>query len=49
VLAISVLAAPVVVPPGLVILAGLAVYGVVEWIVSPEVRKLPTDAGSLRT
>ena len=49
VFAISVVAAPVVVPPGLVILAALAVYGVVEWIVSPEVRKRPTDAGSLRT
>lgn len=48
VLAITVLAAPIVVPPGLVILAALAVYGVVERIVSRG-RTSPTDIGSLRT
>ena len=34
VLAISVLAAPLVVPPALVILPGLAAYGLAEWVVS---------------
>jgi hypothetical protein len=47
VLAITAVAAPVVVPPAVLILASLAVYGVVEGIVSPGTR--PTDAGSLRT
>ena len=47
VLAITAVAAPVVVPPALLILAALAVYGVVEGIVSPGTRA--TDAGSLRT
>ncbi len=49
VLGISVVAAPVVVPPGLLILAALVVYGVVEGIVSPGASARPTDAGSLRT
>ena len=49
VLAITVLAAPVVVPPGLVILAALAVYSVVERLVSPRSDGGPTDSGSLRT
>jgi hypothetical protein len=34
VLAISVLASPVVVPPAVVILPGLLVYAVAEWLVS---------------
>jgi hypothetical protein len=49
VLAISVLAAPVVVPPGLLIVLALAVYGFVENLVSPGARERPTDSGSLRT
>ena len=49
VLAITVLAGPIVVPPGLLILAALAVYGVVERLVSPGAGTAPTDAGSLRT
>jgi hypothetical protein len=49
VLAISVLAAPVVVPPGLLIVLALAVYGFVEGLVSSGARERPTDAGSLRT
>ena len=49
VLVISVLAAPVVVPPGLVILLALAVYGLVERIVSPGAKERPEDVGSLRT
>ena len=49
VLAITVLAAPIVVPPGLVILAALTVYGVVERLVSRGASTPPTDAGSLRT
>jgi hypothetical protein len=49
VLAITVLAAPVVVPPALLILAALGVYGVVERVVSPRVAESPEDAGSLRT
>jgi hypothetical protein len=48
VLAIAVLAAPVVVPPGLLIAAALAVYGVVEGVVSAVTRTPPTGAGSLR-
>jgi hypothetical protein len=47
VLAITAVAAPVVVPPAVLILASLAVYGFVEGLVSPGAR--PTDAGSLRT
>lgn len=49
VLAITVLAAPVVVPPGLVVLAALTVYGLVEGLVSPPARERPTDLGSMRT
>ena len=49
VLTISVLAAPVVVPPGLLIALALAVYGFVEGLVSPGARERPTDAGSLQT
>lgn len=48
VLAISALAAPVVVPPGLLILLALAVYGSVERLVSPEARTASDDAGSMR-
>ncbi len=48
VLAITVLAAPVVVPPGLLILAALAVYGRVERVVSRCAHEDPDDAGSLR-
>ena len=49
VLAISVLAAPVVVPPGAVILLALGAYGFVEGLVSPPARERPTDLGSLQT
>jgi hypothetical protein len=49
VLAISLLAAPVVVPPGVLILAALAIYGFVERIVTPGAGGRATDAGSLRT
>lgn len=49
VLAVSVLAAPVVVPPGLFVLGALAVYGAVERVVSPRARESAEDAGSLRT
>jgi Protein of unknown function (DUF1353) len=49
VLAITVLAAPVVVPPGLLIAVALLVYGVVERVVSAVTRTPPTDAMSLRT
>ncbi len=49
VLAITAVAAPVVVPPGLLILAALAVYGAVERVVSSRAKDGPTDAGSLRT
>ena len=49
VLAISVLAAPVVVPPGLLILLALAVYGFVEGLVSPGSDERPTGLRSLRT
>jgi Protein of unknown function (DUF1353) len=44
VLAISVLAAPLVVPPAVVILPGLLVYAVAEWVVG---RFVPADAGPL--
>ena len=49
VLAISVLAAPVVVPPGVLILLALAVYGLVEGLVSGPVRERAIDIGSWRT
>ena len=49
VLAITALAAPVVVPPALLILAALAVYGSVERIVSTRADESPDEAGSLRT
>lgn len=49
VLAISVLAAPVVVPPGLLIAAALLVYGLVEGVVGLVTSSGTTDAGSLRT
>lgn len=49
VLAITVLAAPVVVPPALLILAALTVYGAVERVVSSWADVGPADAGSLRT
>jgi hypothetical protein len=48
VLAISVLAAPVVVPPAVIVSLALLVYGLVERLVSWAVRERPTDAGSLR-
>jgi hypothetical protein len=48
VLAISLLAAPVVVPPGLLIYLALRVYALVEAVVSPHARETPTDAGSTR-
>ena len=48
VLAVSVLAAPVVVPPGLVILWALWVYGRVERLVSPQARTAADDTGSMR-
>lgn len=49
VLAITVLAAPVVVPPGVLILLALGIYGAVERVVSPRSQERPTDVGSLRT
>ena len=49
VLAITVLAAPVVVPPGVLILLALAVYGLVEGMVSGPLRERAIDIGSLRT
>jgi hypothetical protein len=49
VVVLSVLAAPVVVPPGLLIAVALLVYGVVEGLVSAVTRTPPTDAGSFRT
>ena len=48
VLAITVLAAPVVVPPALLILAALWVYGTVERVVSPRAAESAEDAGSWR-
>jgi hypothetical protein len=49
VLAISLLAAPVVVPPGLLIAVALAVYGLVEGAVGLVTSSTSEDAGSLRT
>ena len=49
VLAISVLAAPIVVPPGLLIAAALLVYGLVEGVVGLASWSSPEDVGSLRT
>ena len=49
VLAISLLAAPVVVPPGVLIYVALRVYEAVEDVVSPRADESPTDAGSMRT
>lgn len=49
VVAISVLAAPVVVPPALLIAAALVVYGLVEGVVGLASSSAPRDAGSLRT
>ena len=48
VLAISLLAAPVVVPPGVLIYLALRIYGFVEDVVSPRAHENPTDAGSMR-
>ena len=48
VLAVSVLAAPVVVPPGALILVALAVYDRVERLVSRRAHEVPEDTGSLR-
>lgn len=48
VLAVSVLAAPVVVPPALVILWALWVYGSVERLVSRQPRTTADDTASLR-
>ncbi|MDK3255875.1 DUF1353 domain-containing protein [Blastococcus capsensis] len=49
VLAISLLAAPVVVPPGLLIAVALSVYAVVEAAVGVVTGSPPRDAGSFRT
>jgi hypothetical protein len=49
VLAISVLAAPVVVPPGVLILLALGVYGLVECLATGGARETAIDVGSLRT
>jgi hypothetical protein len=49
VLAISVLAAPVVVPPAVLVALALTVYGVVEGVVSTPIEERPTDAGSVST
>ena len=49
VLGISVLAAPVVAPPAVLIALALAVYGVAEWLVSVVARTRPDDAGSFQT
>ena len=49
VLGISLLAAPVVVPPGVLIVVALAAYGAAEWLVSLAGGSRPDDAGSLRT
>jgi hypothetical protein len=48
VLVVSVLAAPVVVPPALMVLLALRVYGAVERLVTPLARAGSDDAGSLR-
>ena len=49
VLAITVLAAPVVGPPAALILLALGVYGVVEGAVSPRSAERPPELRSLRT
>ncbi|MCV2491806.1 DUF1353 domain-containing protein [Geodermatophilus sp. YIM 151500] len=49
VIVISVLAAPVVLPPGVLIAVMLTVYGLVEHLVSLMTRRPPTDVRSLRT
>ena len=49
VLVISVLAAPVVVPPALLIAVALLVYGAVEAAVALLTGSSPSDAGSFRT
>jgi len=49
VLIITVLAAPVVVPPALLVALALTVYGVVEGVVSAPIQERPTDAGSVST
>jgi hypothetical protein len=49
VVAISVLAAPVVVPPGLLIAVALVVYGLVEGAVGVVSRSGSADVGSLST
>lgn len=48
VLAISLLAAPVVVPPAVLISAALVVYGLVEGVVGLLTGTRPRDAGSFR-
>ena len=49
VVAISLLAAPIVVPPGLLIAVALLVYGLVEGAVGLATSSSSRDAGSLRT
>jgi Protein of unknown function (DUF1353) len=49
VLAISLLAAPIVVPPGLLIAVALVVYGLVERVTGLVTSSSTRDAGSLRT
>jgi hypothetical protein len=49
VLVITALAAPVVVPPAVLVALALTVYGFVEGIVSAPIRERPTDAGSAST
>lgn len=49
VLAITALAAPVVVPPAVLIHLSLQVYELAEGLVSPRADGRPTDAGSTRT
>ena len=49
VLAISVVAAPVVLPPAVLIALALAVYGVAEWLVASVVRSGADDVGSFET
>ncbi|HEY0509834.1 MAG TPA: DUF1353 domain-containing protein [Blastococcus sp.] len=49
VLGISLLAAPVVAPPAVLIALALAVYGAAEWLVSLIARTRPDDVGSFQT
>jgi hypothetical protein len=49
VLAISLVAAPVVAPPAVLIGLALAVYGAAEWLASLVTRSWPEDAGSFQT